>query len=238
MCNRERTASIYTLDDDSFLHVFYLCRPFWGDENGLAEWRYSGYWWYTLAHVCQKWRNIILGSSSYLGLSLLCTYGTPIADMLAHSPHIPLVVGYFLRDRNLTTEDEEGMIPALKQRDRDRVRFSSAVKQKLLVAMDEEYPILEYLYITRSKDDNDTILRFPETLQAPHLRYHSLTGFALPMETLIIYFKFSIPNRDVERQLTQAPDIAPITLPNLHIQLPVVHQGFTTALQTTLPPWN
>jgi hypothetical protein len=99
--------------------------------------------------------------------------------MLAHSPHLPLLVGYFTKDRNLTTEDEEGIILALKQRDRvRRVRFSSAVKQKLFVAMDEEYPILEYLYITRPKEDNSTILRFPETLQAPHLRYLSLK--ALP----------------------------------------------------------
>ena len=37
------------------------------------------------------------------------------------------------------------------------------------------------------------------------------------LEKLIIYFKSSIPNRDVERQLTHAPNIAPITLPNLHL---------------------
>jgi hypothetical protein len=61
----------------------------------FADWRSNGRWWYTLAHVCQRWRNIILGSTTYLGLSLLCTYGTPVADMLAHSPPLPLVVGYF-----------------------------------------------------------------------------------------------------------------------------------------------
>jgi hypothetical protein len=178
--------------------------------------------------------------------------------MLAHSPPLPLAVGYFTKNRNLTTEDEKGIILALKQRDRvRRVRFSSAVEQKLLVAMDEEYPFLEYLYIALPKEDNDTTLRFPETLLAPHLRNLTLRGFALPigsrllttavglvslhlvmvhpstyfhpntliqwislmphLETLIIYFKFSIPNRDVERQLTHAPNIAPITLPNLHI---------------------
>ena len=257
MCNRPRTASIHTLDDDSLLHVFYLSRPFLLEDGyTVAEWRYSGYWWYTPAHVCQRWRNIILGSASYLGLSLLCTYGTPVADILAHSPPLPLVLGYFT-DRKLTTEDEEGIILALKQRDRVRhVRFNSTIMQKLFVAMDEEYPILEYLYITRPLKDHSTVLRFPETLQAPHLRFLSLRGFAFPigsrllttavglvtlrlvmvhpstyfhpntliqwislmphLETLRIYFKSSIPNRDVERQLTHAPNIAPITLPNLH----------------------
>ena len=257
MCNRPRTASIHTLDDDSLLHVFYLSRPFLLEDGyTVAEWRYSGYWWYTPAHVCQRWRNIILGSASYLDLSLVCTYGTPVADMLAHSPPLPLVLGYFTDRGKLTTEDEEGIILALKERNRvRRVRFGNAV-QKLFVAMDEEYPILEYLYITRPKEDNSTILQFPETLRAPHLRYLSLGGFAFPigsrllttamglvtlhlvmihpstyfhpntliqwislmphLETLKIYFTSSIPNRDVVRQLTHAPNIAPITLPNLH----------------------
>ena len=135
MCNRPRTASIHTLDDDSILHVFHLSRPFFGDRDGPADWRYKGRWWYALAHVCRRWRNIILGSASYLGLSLLCTYGTPVADMLAHSPPLPLVLGYFTKNRSLTTEDEEGIILALKQRDRvHRVRFGKAIMQKLFVA--------------------------------------------------------------------------------------------------------
>jgi hypothetical protein len=179
--------------------------------------------------------------------------------MLAHSPLLPLVVGYFRDDRELTLEDEEGIILSLKQHGRvRRVRVSNAVTimQKLFVVMDacEEYPILEYLNITRRIEDDTTILRFPETLQAPHLLHLTLQGFALPigsrllttavglvtlhlvmthsstyfhpstlrqwislmphLEKLIIYFKFSIPNRDVERQLTHV--IAPITLPNLH----------------------
>ncbi|KAI0276410.1 hypothetical protein BGY98DRAFT_986246, partial [Russula aff. rugulosa BPL654] len=51
-------------------------RGYWVEER----------WWYRLAHVCQRWRNLILGSATYLGLCLVCTYGTPVADMLAHSP--------------------------------------------------------------------------------------------------------------------------------------------------------
>ena len=257
--NRPRTASIHILDDDSLLHMIYLCRPFLLDEDVIANWRYNGYWWYALAHVCQRWRNIILRAATYLGLSLVCTYGTPVADMLAHSPPFPIVIGYFRNDRELTREDEEGIILALKQRDRvRRVRLGNAatIMQELLVTMDEEYPILEFLYIACTIEDNSTILKFPETFQAPHLRYLGLHGFALPigsqllttavglvtlhlvtvdpstyfrpntllqwishmphLETLIIRFEFSIPNREVERQLTKAPIIAPITLPNLH----------------------
>ena len=122
--------------------------------------------------------------------------------------------------------------------------------------MDEEYPILESLRIALPNEDNSTILRFPETLQAPHLRELRLQGFVLPigsrlltsavgivtlhlsmihpstyfhpntliqwislmshLETLIIYFEFSVPTRDIGRQLTHTPIIAPITLPNFH----------------------
>ena len=38
----------------------------------------------------------------------------------------------------------------------------------------------------------------------------------LPLETLTFYFRFSIPNRNVERQLAYTPIIAPIMLPNLY----------------------
>ena len=191
MDNSRRTASIHVLDDDSLLHVFYLCRPFLLDEDGIADWCYNGRWWYALAHVCRRWRNIILRSATYLGLSMLCTYSTPVADMLAHSPSFPLLVGYFMKNRQLTTEDEEGIILALKQRDRvRRVRLHNAATinhwQKLFVVMDEEYPILEYLYISRQHEDNSTISKFPESFQAPHLRFLALRGFAFPIGSRLL----------------------------------------------------
>jgi hypothetical protein len=205
----------------------------------------------------QRWRNIILGSASYLDVTLVCTKGTPVADMLAHSPPLPLVIDY--RSRVITAEDEEGIIFALKQRDRVcriRLRISVTSPQKLIVAMDEEYPILEFLRMGLRMKDVDGISIFHETLQAPHLRHLSLRGFSLPigsrllttavglvtldlhmvhpstyfhpntllqwishmpqLEMLALSFKSSIPNRDVERQLTHTPIIAPVTLPNLH----------------------
>ena len=279
MGNSPLTASIHILDDDSLLHVFYIYQPFLLGEDedinvrlygGKGTW-VRGRWWYKLAHVCQRWRNVVLGSASYLGLSLVCTHGTPVADMLTHSPPLPLVIDYNHKYRNVTTEDEEGLILALKQRDRvRRVRLWMPVTclQKFVVAMDEEYPILEYLVIALPNEDDRTILKFPETLQAPHLHHLMLRGFALPigspllmtavglvtlylvmvhpstyfhpytllqwtslmpqLETLTIYFTFSISNREVERQLIHGPILAPITLPNLrHFQF----HGVSTYLE-------
>ena len=268
MGNRPRIASIHMLDDDSLLHVFYLYRPFLSGEDQDNNARLMGgdgigtrgRWWYNLAHVCQRWRNIIFRSASYLGVSLVCTYGTPVADMLAHSPPLPLIIHYATKGRDITTDDEQGIILALKQRDRVlRVRLGAmdtSLLVKFTALVDEEFSILEYLIIGLPVEDNSTTLTSPETFHAPHLRLLSLRGFAFPMgsrllttavglvtfylimvhpstyfhpnallqwislmpqlETLTIYFEFSIHSRDVVVQLTHTPITAPVTLPNLH----------------------
>ena len=195
MENSPHTASIHILDDDSLLNVFYLYRPFLLGEDkdeymrlvgGKERWVRSR-WWYKLAHVCRRWRNVILGSASYLGVSLVCTYGTPVADMLAHSPPLPLVIDYSCVNRN-NTEDEERAILALKRRDRvRRVRLMVVTSlQKPIASMDEEYPFLECLIIFPPIEDTSTVLILPETLQAPHLRHLALIGFALPIGSRLL----------------------------------------------------
>jgi hypothetical protein len=130
----------------------------------------------------------MLGSASYLGLCLVCTKGTPIADMLAHSPpHLPLVVDYYHEDSDVDTEDEEILILALEQRDRVRhIRLRMEIRnlQRLMVAISEEYPILESLIIITS--DRPPSLTLPERLQAPHLHHLVLSGFALPIESRLL----------------------------------------------------
>jgi hypothetical protein len=179
MAPSPHTTSIHILDDYSLLNIFYLYRPFLLGEGQDVTIRYRGgvqwvgeRWWYRLAHVCQRWRNLILGSASYLGLCLVCTYGTPVADMLAHSPPLPLVIDY--DDTDITAEDEEAIILALAERNRvQRIRFNIPVLklQKLIMAIDGEYPILEYLILVDPPEDKRTVLILPETLQIPHLRH-------------------------------------------------------------------
>jgi hypothetical protein len=200
MGNRRRTVSINILDDDSLLHVFYLYRPLLSGEdqddrarrNGGYEIETRGRWWYKPAQVCQRWRNIIFGSASYLGVFLVCTHGTPVADMLAHSPHFPLILLYATK-RDITTDDEQGMFFALKQRDRILrvylITQDTSLLEKFIAVMDEEFPILEYLIIgppTKDNLDESTILTFPETFQAPHLRLLRLGAFAIPMGSQLL----------------------------------------------------
>ena len=143
-----------------------------------------GRWWYRLAHVCQRWRNLILGSASYLRLSLVCTNGTPVQNMLAHSPPLPLTLDYIDKD-GITAEDEEGILLALEQRHRVRhLRLVFPVQnlEKLVMTIDEEFPNLEYLIVHSPLEDNKALI-LPETLQAPHLRHLTLRGFACPLRS-------------------------------------------------------
>jgi hypothetical protein len=103
--------------------------------------------------------------------------------MLAHSPRLPLVIDYVYKNHDITAEDEKGAIHALKQRERvRRVRLVMPVinLHTLVVAINWEYPILEYLIMHPSADDGQIrVLVLPETLHAPRLRHLALRGFAL-----------------------------------------------------------
>ena len=195
-CNSPHPASIHILDNDSLFNIFYLYRPaiFDGDESNLVHikggkgWDRER-WWHKLAHVCRRWRILILGSASSLGLCLVCTWGTPVADMLAHSPPLPIIIDYFNLRLGVTEEAEEGIILALKQRDRVcRIRFGMGVRnmKELIMAIDEEYPVLEYLVMENTRELTRTTLILSETFQAPRLRHVLLFGFAIPMGSRLL----------------------------------------------------
>jgi hypothetical protein len=72
---------------------------------------------------------------------------------------------------------------ALEQRHRVRhLRLFLPVQnlQKLVMAIDEEFPILEYLIVYHFTTDS-TALMLPETLRARNLRHLMLSGFACPI---------------------------------------------------------
>ena len=122
---------------------------------------------------------LILGSASYLGLSLVCTNGMPVEDILAHSPSLPLTIDY-IGIIGITAEDEEGTLLTLEQRHRVRhLRLVFPVQdlRKLVMTIDGEFPILEYLIMEPSLKEN-TALMLLETLQAPNLHHLALDGFA------------------------------------------------------------
>ncbi|KAH9953954.1 hypothetical protein BC827DRAFT_85252 [Russula dissimulans] len=179
---------IHILDDDSLLEIFQFCRPvILENVTGTIRifrriWTHER-WWYKVAQVCQRWRHLVLASALHLRLSLVCTRGTPVAEMLAHSPPFPLVIDDVDDNDFIATEDEEGIILALKHRDRVRhihLNLPPPNLQKIIMALEDEFPILECLLIEPPTKQNLS-LKLPKSLRAPHLRHLLLRNFAFPM---------------------------------------------------------
>lgn len=85
-------------------------------------------WWYRLIQVCLIRRYLVLESAFYLRLSLVCAYGKLVADMLARSSLLLLIIDYFDRHHELTAEEEKGINLALQHRDRvRRLRLGNTV---------------------------------------------------------------------------------------------------------------
>src|SRR5579863_5631165 len=154
--------STQVFSDDSLLNIFYHCRPIPLDEHGAdyiishRRERDSEHWWYKLAQVCRRWRFLVLASASRLDLCLVCTYGTPVAEMLTHSPPLPLAIDYVDGGRKITPEDEEGILFSLQRRRRiRRIRLCIPTSnlQKVILAIDGEFPMLGRLYIKSLADD-------------------------------------------------------------------------------------
>ena len=158
-----------------------------------GEWNLEG-WWYRLTQVCRRWRYFILDSAFHLQISLVCARGTPVADMLAHYPPLPLIIDHIDDEYVLSPEDEEGILLALQHRDRVRrirIRQSVPILQKLIIALDGEFPILEFLLIDNQRYYRPVInyttnLNLSETFRAPHVRELVLDNFATPIESPIL----------------------------------------------------
>jgi len=137
--------------------------------------------------VCRRWRYLILGSATHLGLCLVCSRGTPVAEMLAHSPPLPLIIDHDDEKQDLTAEDEKGIMIALQHRDRVRRIYLNPIPclQKLITAMDDQFPMLEYLSLT-PLTKHDARLVLPSTFEAPQLSRLMLKHFASPIGSLLL----------------------------------------------------
>ena len=103
--------------------------------------------------------------------------------MLAYSPPFPLSINHHLETRVPIAEDEEGIMLALRHRDRvRRIRLQVPIQSlhNLITAIDGEFPVLEYLHIAPPTEPN-THLLLPSTFEAPHLRHLWLDHFASPI---------------------------------------------------------
>jgi hypothetical protein len=134
--------------------------------------------------------------------------------MLIHSPPLPLVIDYHCSDGDLFEEDEEEISQitlALEQRERVRyIRFivPSLNMRKLIMAIDEEYPTLEYLTLSRPSIEDDMALMLPKTLHAPRLCHLALYAIAPPIGSRLLITAVGL----VTLHMIHSPYIQPAVL--------------------------
>jgi hypothetical protein len=204
-----------TLNDDVLLSIFGSYRLD-DDENWNLQRE-----WFKLIHVCRRWRHLIYGLPSHLDLQLLCTDGTPVADMLNHSPPLPLIINYQNTYATMTTDDEEGILLALRRHDRVRRIVLHAPHRglhKFLAAMNENFPTLERLSIVSTSGD-DAKLVMPRAFRAARLSHLTLGGVTLSGEP---------------RSLSPTVSLVSLTLTNLRAFPYFPAEGLTAQLQFVL----
>jgi hypothetical protein len=114
-----------------------------------------------------------------------CTNGAPIVGTPDHLPPLPLFVNYVHTRRSitiLTEQDELGICQALRLHDRIRyihLNLPPSIFLKVLVLMDEYFPILEHLSLSLAAE-NSTALPLPKAFLAPNLCHLTLIGISPP----------------------------------------------------------
>jgi hypothetical protein len=114
--------------------------------------------------------------------------------MIAHSPPLPIIIDYvcFNGDWEIPSEDERAILLALQHRDRlRRICLVMPIQslRDIIVAMDNEFPVLEYLCVWTSvhnPEGDPNALRLPEPFQAPHLRHLISIAVICPIGSLLI----------------------------------------------------
>jgi len=122
-------------------------------------------------------------------------------------------------------------------------------KLLLVMAINEEYPILEYM-IVGPLTKEDPVLMLPETLQAPHLHHLALYGFPFPtgsqlLTTAVGLITLSLHNNTIHRLrptillhwLSSMLETLEIgfshPVPNCDVERQLIYTSITT--QVTLP---
>ena len=177
--------AIYWLNDDILLNIFN-CYRLYGD--GLWNIRLG---WCKLSHVCQRWRHLMFESAFHLDMYIECASGTPILNTLDHIPPLPLFINY---KNPITKEDEKGIYYALGLHDRVRhihLDLSSSILHKVLVLLDEYFPLLEHLSLSFAAE-NSIPIAFPKAFLAPSLRHLALPGINPPKRLRLLTFAVSL----------------------------------------------
>jgi hypothetical protein len=156
----DQQVIIGTLPDDILLEIF----GFNLDESDEHE------KWFTLTHVCQRWRRVVSASPRRLNLQLVCTGYTPPGIMLAEWPALPIHIERFDKSnrrtgRRMTMPEVNNILAALKHNNRvSKIKLKDDGNMQLrhsLAEIQEPFPMLDYLDI---RDHTKLYSRVPAIL--------------------------------------------------------------------------
>ena len=163
-------VTIAVLPDDVLLYVF----DFYLAQASEAE------AWYTLVHVCRRWRTTVLGSPRRLKLRIRCTGDTPVRE-LDTWPALPIVIS---ADERYSTASLYNIKAILKHHDRVcqiKLGLMDSDLKEIFAALEEPFPVLTFLKIY-SDVTSDPIFPNPDKFLggSNHLQSLSLTGISIP----------------------------------------------------------
>jgi hypothetical protein len=180
------------LSDDILLNIF---RHYLGATPRL---------WPILAHVCRRWRQVILRSPLGLQLRLYCTCGTPVLKTLDCWPPLPLILNYGgspILDPPVS-EDDDNIIAALKESDRVNsisLTLTNSLLEKLST-VSEPLSQLEELVLL-SQDKLRLTLPSAAFRWGSRLRTLRVTRIAFPTLPQLLSFSTNL----VDLQLNEIP---------------------------------
>ncbi|KAI0302861.1 hypothetical protein B0F90DRAFT_1713043 [Multifurca ochricompacta] len=139
---------IDNLPKEVLLDIFDCYRQYFKYGLNYDEKAWNGIdGWFRLAHVCPKWRYVVLASPARLDLKLFITAKTPIKMAIAKGlPFLPIFINY--TTGNWTTRDRERVLVALKYSGRVQgiaLRGQNNDMGRVLKAMNRKFPALEIL---------------------------------------------------------------------------------------------
>ena len=169
--------------------------------------------WPKLAHICRRWRRIVLESQWSLHLRLFCTPGTPVLETLHLWPALPIVVEYGGSpvSNPPVPEDEDNIVAALKQSDRVSSIILTVTKPLLekLPAIERPFSELEDLVLLCVDDVPLTLFsKFSIAFRwGSRLRTLHLTGVAIPALKPLLFFSTGL----VDLQLHEISELGYIS---------------------------
>ncbi|KAI9464458.1 hypothetical protein BJY52DRAFT_819785 [Lactarius psammicola] len=233
------------LPDDVLLEIFDAYRRLYELQPDHENVWNSRDGWFKLAHVCLRWRRVVLSSSSRLHVYLLFTpRRSSTAVVLRRLPPLPILVDYCVK--TWTKKGEHLLLAALRQRSRVRgivLQTPYTDAAKLLRVLNHPFPELESLEIRPSYPYDSNCELIPATFlsgSAPSLRRLTLQdGIPRCLSSLLSSATGLV---ELALALKSSPPVASL-LTNLQrmsclrrLELNVYYQPGTKYFDTDSPP--